>query len=122
MSQWNEPQDVQDFLALPGVRAYVDKLWARLAEVAERASTLPSGSVAALDWNVGLGKLLWNSRKARGVSRQQVAGHMALDANEIRLVEVGLGTPDQMSVAWVSRYAEAIGDPNLVEDVRAKLY
>lgn len=99
----------------PEVTQYFDELRKRLPGYAQRAAEVPAGAAESVEALEQLGTWWQQAREQNGLSRRQVAERMGVEINQVRFVELGLATAEDLQGEFLQRYAEALGDPELYQ-------
>jgi ribosome-binding protein aMBF1 (putative translation factor) len=102
------------------MRTYLDALWERLPRYAERAAAVPANETGSVEEAGRFGKFLWEARERAGITRDHMAAKLGIDINTVRLVELGLGDPEEVRGELVERYAAALGQPGLGDEFRRR--
>jgi ribosome-binding protein aMBF1 (putative translation factor) len=103
------------------VMEYLDELEQRLPRFARRAAAIPPDKPYSAEWFSSLGKFWRNAREERGLSRREAAKRANVSANQLRLLEVGLGEPEDLRDGFMKRFADALGDSvNLLHECKER--
>lgn len=94
---------------------FLDHLWPRLPEYAERVASFPEGATGSIEWYQELGGFWWDARETAELSRREVALRVGADINSIRSLELGVGNKDEVFGSLPRRIAETLGKPELYD-------
>lgn len=92
---------------------FLDHLWPRLPDYAERVGVFPEGATGSIEWHQQLGRFWWDARETAELSRRDVALRVGADINSIRSLETGVGSRDEVHGSLPKRIAEVLGKPEL---------
>jgi ribosome-binding protein aMBF1 (putative translation factor) len=96
-------------------RAYMDEMWRRLRVFAKRSAAVPSEERGSFEWLSAAGSFWWEARERAGLSREEFAQRLDLPLNQVRFLEFGLVTPQELSERRLHEYARALDEPALYE-------
>jgi len=91
----------------------MDELWKRVRIFSRRSAAGMPDERWSPEWLEEIGRFWQQAREQSGLSRQDIAQRLDVTLNEVRFLEYGLATPSELKKGWVTRYAEALGEPAL---------
>lgn len=94
------------------MKGYMQEFQQRILEFTRRAAVVPPNSKGSVEWLGRIGKFWWQARENQGLSRYEVAEKLGVPVNQIRFLEFGMPTPNELR-SLTDRYAEALGQPDL---------
>ena len=100
------------------LRGYMDELWKRIPEYAQRAHDIPSGARNSVEWLKQIGDFWRAERENKGLSRQEVAERMSVPVNRIRFIEVGVPEEEDLNDKFLQLYAEALESPEFPQSFK----
>ena len=98
----------------------MDELWRRLRVFARRSAAIPADERGSFEWLSAAGTFWWEARERAGLSRDEVARRLNVPLNQVRFIEFGLVTPQELSERCVREYARALGAPELSDQFRER--
>jgi ribosome-binding protein aMBF1 (putative translation factor) len=101
-------------------REYMDQMWRRLRVFSKRSAAVPADERGSFEWLSAAGSFWWEARERAGMSREEFAERLGLPVNEVRFLEFGLVTPQELSERRVREYAGALNEPQLYEQFRQR--
>jgi hypothetical protein len=101
-------------------RAYMDELWRRLRVFSKRSAAIPPDARGSFEWLSAAGTFWWEARERAGLSRDEVAQQLAVPLREVRFLEFGLVTLQNLSEQRLREYARVLGTPELYEQFRER--
>jgi hypothetical protein len=101
-------------------RVYMDELWRRLRVFSTRSAGIPADERGSFEWLATAGAFWWEAREHAGLSRDEVANQVGSSVNQIRFLEFGVVTPQELSERRLRPYARALGDPGLYEQFQER--
>jgi hypothetical protein len=96
----------------------MDELWQRLRLVARHSAPLPAATPGSVEWLASVGRYWWQARERVGVSRAELAQRLDRPVNQVRFFEFGLFSVQELRNGFLHRYADALGEPALVDRFR----
>jgi helix-turn-helix protein len=99
-------------------RAYVDELWRRLRVFSKRSAAIPAQERGSFEWLSAAGAFWRQAREQASLSREELAEHIGVSVNQVRFLELGLVTPNELSERRLRDYARTVGDPDLYDQFR----
>jgi hypothetical protein len=101
-------------------RAYLDEVWRRLRLFSKRTAAIPPDERGSSEWLSAAGTFWKAARERAGLSAQDVAPRLGLSVNQVRFLELGLVTRNDLSEQRLREYARTVGDPELYEVFRKR--
>jgi ribosome-binding protein aMBF1 (putative translation factor) len=101
-------------------RAYVDELWQRLQVFSKRSAAIPAEERGSFEWLSAAGAFWKTARERAGLSTQEVALQLGLSVNQVRFLELGLVSRQELSERRLRDYARIVGDPELYDRFRER--
>jgi hypothetical protein len=101
-------------------RTYMDELWRRLRVFSTRSAGIPADERGSFEWLAAAGAFWWEAREHAGLSRDDVAHQVGSSVNQIRFLEFGVVTSQELSERRLRPYARALGDPGLYEQFQER--
>src|SRR5713226_7065290 len=98
----------------------MDELWRRLRVFSKRSAAIPADERGSFEWLAAAGAFWWEARERACLAREDVAQQLGLSANQVRFLEFGLITPQELSERRLRTYSRALGDPGLYEQFRER--
>mgnify|MGYP001610657491 CR=1 FL=1 len=105
-------KEALDAVNSPEFKQYLDELWTRLPGYGEHAAAIRSEAPGSVEQLGRIGKYWWQAREAEGLTRYEVAERMGVPVNQVRFLEVGMGSEEEREILPVL-YANALGKPDL---------
>ena len=96
-------------------RSYMDEMWRRLRVFSKRSAAVPAEEHGSFEWLSAAGSFWWEARERVGLSREEFAQRLDLPLNQVRFLEFGLVTPQELSERRLRQYARALDEPDLYE-------
>jgi hypothetical protein len=101
-------------------RAYMDELWRRLRVFSKRSPTIPAEERGSFEWLAAAGTFWWDAREKAGLSREDVAQELRVPINQIRFLEFGLVSSNELSERRLRALARTLGAPELYDQFRER--
>ena len=120
-----EPEENEEVLAViesEEFGGYLEELRQRLPAYGLRAASVMPEEPGSIELAGRIGKFWWEARERAGVSRYQIAERMGMSPNQVRFLEVGLASPEELRNGILPAYAEALGQPELLEECRQQFH
>lgn len=105
-------KETLEHLNSPQFKLYLDELWRRLPNYAERAAAISPEAPSSVEQLGRIGKYWWRARETARLSRYHVAERMGVSVNQVRFFEIGLGSEEERETLPLP-YANALGRPDL---------
>ena len=109
-----EPEefDPEENMESPEFNQYLEELFRRLPGYVKRATGIEPEASGSIEQLGRMGKYLWEAREVAGLTRYEVAERMGVPVNQVRFLELGLGSEEERENLPVV-YANALGRPDL---------
>lgn len=97
---------------------FLHELDDRLPRYARRAAAIKGGDQYSVEWFAEIGKFIRDAREGAGIDRKTMSTSHGINITHIRLLEVGLGEPDELPLA--SAIMRVLGGEELLQQFEEK--